>query len=243
MNTEDVKVPDMRSYFVALFEACGLEPKTCGNPWYALEEAYSNPPRAYHNINHAIECALMGESLKIPDIGVMALLYHDAHYVPGSSVNEEESIVILNEHFSDWRANFAPEKNVPLPHPEGPSPLEQIATLIRATKHDKNPTTPLEAMVMDIDMAILGSEPKKFELYDRAIREEYSFASDFDYEQGRIGFLRSLLAKPYIYYSALMRARFEKVSRENIRARIERFHLDAMALKMHVEPVSSKEGK
>jgi len=211
---------DLRAYFKALFEACKLTPKPCGNPWYALEAAYARPPRAYHNLDHAVECAMMAEEYRLPPIATMALLYHDAHYVAGGKSNEEESVAILREHFGDWRDNFT--KDDPLPHPEGPSPLERIASLIMATKHDRLPEVPLEAWVMDIDMSILGREPEVFAAYDEAIRAEYGFLSDADFEEGRTMFLMKLQLREWIFYSPILRDRFEKQARNNISWRLDK---------------------
>ena len=174
---------DLRAYFMSLVEHCKLTSKVTGNPWYALEAAYKEPPRVYHTINHAIECAMMAEAYQVPPVGVMALLYHDAHYVAGSTINEDESVVILCEHFSDWREEL---KGKPLPHPAaGSSPLEQISRVIRVTKHDREP----------------------------------------DFERGRVDFLKACLAKKQIYYSALLRHRYEKQARENLHRRIHRARL------------------
>lgn len=217
----DKKYAYFEAYFELLFKHCNLTPKG-GNPWYALEAAYEEPPRAYHNIHHAVGCAMMAESYRLPPLGIMALLYHDAHHVAGSIINKDESVNLLYEHFSDWRKDL---QDKPLPHPDGPSPLEEIARLIRVTKHDIEPATPLEAIVMDIDMSILGSEPAVFDAYEEAIRVEYDFASDADVEKGRVDFLKGLLSKRQIYYSTLLRHRFEKPARENIHWRIHRAKL------------------
>jgi predicted metal-dependent HD superfamily phosphohydrolase len=217
---------DLSTYFTSLYESCGLEPKVEGNPWLALEAAYEKPPRAYHNINHAVECAMMGEAYQLPAIGVMALLYHDACNVPGGNLNEEESIVILGEHFGECSGSAKGKLSLRLV--EGPSQLEAISALIRATKHDREPSTGLEAIVMDIDMAILGSDPEKFDLYDRAIREEYDFVSKADFEVGRVKFFSDLLNKKQIFYSPLLHHRFEKEARANLRSRITRFRLEAL---------------
>ena len=219
-------LPDLSAYFVSLAKACELKPKMGGDLWLALEAAYENPPRAYHNINHAVACAMMAESYRLPPIAAMALLYHDAHYVAGSSINEAESVELLREHFSDWKDHFT--KEVPLPHPTGPSPLDRIASLVMATKHDKLPDVPLEAWVMDIDMSILGSEPQVFATYDKAIRTEYGFLSDEAFEEGRTMFLMKLQLQEHLFFSPLLRDRFERQARDNIAWRLGRAKREAL---------------
>ena len=53
------KLPDLSAYFESLFKTCKLKSKLKDNLWEALEAAYGKPPRTYHTIKHAVECALM----------------------------------------------------------------------------------------------------------------------------------------------------------------------------------------
>jgi predicted metal-dependent HD superfamily phosphohydrolase len=213
---------DLPVYFESLYKFCKLTPKTGESPWFLLKAAYETPPRAYHNLDHALMCAMMAEQHQLPAIGVMAMLYHDVYCVPGGGSNEEESVAVLRSHFSDWRDAFT--KDVPLPHPEGPGPLNKISALILATKHKLTPSSPLEAWVMDIDMSILGSDPIAFAAYDKAIRAEYNALSDEVFDPGRVAFLIKLLRRKRIFFTTFMHDRYEAQARANLNARIHMFN-------------------
>jgi predicted metal-dependent HD superfamily phosphohydrolase len=219
-------MPNFRSYFSGLYKKCELVSKL-PDAWSALELAYESPSRAHHNFCHAITCVLMGEVEQLPALAIMALLYHDAYYVAGDKTNEEKSVAILRSHFGDWSDDLDP--GAVSPHPAGPGPLDQIAKLILATKHDREPATLLEAMVMDIDMAILGSKPARFAAYDEAIRAEFSAVSDADYEAGRVKFLQELLQRPQLFFTKSMQARYEHQARLNITFRIHWSYLEECA--------------
>jgi len=221
----DVSNSGLPLYFESLYRDCKLVPKVDGNLWDLLVAAYAKPPRAYHNLNHAVSCAAMAEEYRLPPHAALSLLYHDAHYVAGGTINEEESVQLLREHFGDWRDDITAD--VSLPHPMGPSPLERRSTLIMATKHDKLPFIPLEAWVMDIDMSILGSEPSKFQAYDEAIRAEYGFLSDADFEAGRTRFLTKLLSQRHIFHTPILQDRFEGQARDNIQWRLGKVKREA----------------
>jgi predicted metal-dependent HD superfamily phosphohydrolase len=205
---------DLSAFVWSLYKACKLTPKTPETSlWSVLKSAYSEPPRFYHTIEHALSCVVMGAQMMLPSIGIMALLYHDAHYVAGSTINEEESVSLLREHYGDWRDEFVGK---PLPHPSGPSPLDKIGQLILATKHLREPRDSLEAAVMDIDMSILGAEQAEFDDYEKAIRLEYAYMPDEVYNQGRSHFLGGLLSRKQIYYNQLLHHGFEAKARNNI---------------------------
>jgi hypothetical protein len=86
-------------------------------------------------------------------------------------------------------------------------------------RHDKpkNAAAPTATarLVCDIDLAILGSEPEKYDQYARQIRREYAWVPLDRYREGRISFLQRLLAGPGIYQTEEL-AYLEKPARSNV---------------------------
>jgi predicted metal-dependent HD superfamily phosphohydrolase len=206
----------IRFVFDDAWQGCGLFPNTHGypvcmttDPLKALKTLYDDPPRVYHNWNHAVACVSLGVEYKLPPPAIMALFYHDCVYIPGCGLNEEESTVRLREHFSE-DPPVNPKK----------SQLDLIAYLIMSTKHEGVPGTLLEAYVRDIDMSILGQDEATFAAYDRAIRQENIRVPEEMYEEKRIAFLSGLFRKERIFYTSELHHAYEAQARFNISARI-----------------------
>lgn len=89
-----------------------------------------------------------------------------------------------------------------------------------ATQHIDHPSSGIEAMVMDIDMMVLGGSPESFDRYDQAIRAEWAHVPDAEFERGRCVFLAKLLDRPRIFYTDDYCILYEGRARENIRRRI-----------------------
>lgn len=178
-----------------------------------LATAYSNPPRAYHTLDHIEQCLLELEgvpanlSIDNPAALEAAIWFHDAIYDPQAHDNEERS------------ADFAAEKLGEL----GVADLmiAEVRRLILATKHDQ-PVSGDVALIVDIDLAILGKPPDEFDHYDTAIRLEYSWVPDDLYRVGRSRVLQGFLDRPTIYQTEYFRNRYEAPARLNLQRAIAR---------------------
>jgi predicted metal-dependent HD superfamily phosphohydrolase len=180
----------------------------------AVESAYAEPPRAYHNLRHLVE---MGESFRLverelgwqePGEVFAALLFHDAIYVAGAHDNETRSAELAVRV-------FAAEK------PSGALDLARVAELIRLTAlHGRLVPADVDRdaqLFLDCDMAILAAAVPRFEEYERAIFEEYSaVVSPEAFAIGRRAFLRRVLALPQIFLSPFFLARLEAPARRNL---------------------------
>ena len=74
---------------------------------------------------------------------------------------------------------------------------------------------------VDIDLAILGSDRREYETYAAAIRKEYQFVRDPEYQKGRSLVLRSFLDRPFIYHTKRFREELELAARSNLEWEIE----------------------
>ena len=176
-----------------------------------LDARYSEPHRFYHGWQHIRSC--LDELDGAPGVCAdplaveLALWYHDAVYDPRAVDNEERSAALardaaLGMGLDDRAAGEA-------------------AALVRLTAHAAPPPAradaPADAAIMlDIDLCILGSAPPLFAAYEAAIRREYSFLSENEYGQGRTRVLQSFLERPRIYLTDFFGDRFEGQARENI---------------------------
>lgn len=186
----------------------------------ALRHAYVSPPRAYHHFGH-VEDVLAhyrtvaeGPGWHQPREAGLAVLYHDAIYVPGRRDNEAESARLAIEHIVHWWSHAGIDS-------------ARVSDLILLTaRHgalsgaDFGDDAAAEDArhFLDCDMAILGAEPKAFAEYDRAIAEEYRAVPRWLYRVKRRRFFRKLLASERIYLSDFFRDRFEARARDNLQA-------------------------
>lgn len=181
-------------------------------PYVQLLEAYSQPLRAYHNVTHLEDClrqldGALSEAQR-PNVVEAALWFHDAVYDPKASDNEEQSAAWARTSLLD--AGVAEEA------------VRRIGAMILATKHNGEPDSSDAALMLDIDLSILGREPNVFEQYDRAIREEYAWVPEEQYRAARAAILERFLARPAIYGTGTFFRRFENQARVNLEETIRK---------------------
>jgi predicted metal-dependent HD superfamily phosphohydrolase len=168
--------------------------------------AYSEPHRHYHNAHHVAECFRELEPVRQACARPLevdaALLFHDIVYDPTRHDNEDRSAdeAAMALRALGWTAPGA----------------QAVGELIRATKHASAPTTPDAAVVVDVDLAILGQAPEAFEAYERAIRREYEHVPEPAYRAGRANVLRRFLSRPQIYATDYFAGRYEMAARQNL---------------------------
>lgn len=139
--------------------------------WEEIETRYSEPHRAYHNLNHLYQ--MLGEFEKVKaqledsEMVLFALYYHDLVYDPKSKTNEEERLLDLE--IRKERINLC---------------LDHILATKSHRLGDNSNTDTKYFLVMNL--SILGSEESQYLEYTKNIRKEYSNYSDEDYRKGRI---------------------------------------------------------
>ena len=190
----------------ALWSAAGA-PGDPGPAWRDLERRWSEPHRAYHGLAHLAQCLDELEparSLAESPVDVeLALWFHDAVHDTRRPGNEERSAELARSVASTM--GRAPES------------IERVVRLILATRHDAVPAPGDEALVVDVDLAILGQPRERFEEYEREIRREYSWVPGPIFRMKRAQVLRSFLERAAIYSTPHFRALYEQAARENLR--------------------------
>ena len=160
-----------------------------------LVAQYNEPGRFYHTLEHILYClnTLKSITYKTPYLREirLALWFHDSVMKPtsqttkGGESDEECSAILAMEMLGSSSAYD----------------IELIKKLILSTSLEVYPESFEEKIVKDMDLAILGSNPKEYAKYEENIRKEYSYVPYNMYRAGRIEVLSILLSKDNIYYT------------------------------------------
>lgn len=210
----------MRTLLPERFEALWHGLGAGGDPephFRRLVRAHRQPWRAYHGEAHVVDCLAHLDTYRAlaadPDAIEAALWYHDSIYVPWLPANEARSAAWMRRIFA--RAGV------------GPGRIERIERLILATRHAEPPKPGDEALVVDVDLAILGAPPERYSRYEEEIRREYVWVPATRYHEGRTALLRRFLERPAIYATEAFHQRYEAQARENLERAIAELGADS----------------
>ena len=174
---------------------------------------YAAPGRHYHDERHLDDC--LGKLEAVADLGELdrrllrwAILWHDSIYDPHRTDNEERSAERAERELLDCGADRRD--------------ASEVARLILLTKgHRTQPDDRLGALLVSIDLSILGSEPVRYRAYANAVRHEYRHVPDDEWRSGRSAVLRSLLAAEPLHPDRPFRAALEARARRNMHAELK----------------------
>jgi predicted metal-dependent HD superfamily phosphohydrolase len=184
----------------------------------ALVEAYGEAHRAYHNLEHIHDCLAQFDLSVVRavdhDAVELAIWFHDVVYDTHAADNEEASAL--------WATRQLEEAEVDA------QLTDRVARLINFTKHDASPSWADAMLLVDIDLSILGRQPRDFDAYQQKIRQEYDWVSEPEYQQGRLEFLEGMLSRPKIYSTEWFFQRYEQQARLNLNSAVQnlRYALD-----------------
>ena len=171
-----------------------------------LRSAYAQKHRQYHTARHIDECLTLFDEVKnLAEHSAeveCALWFHDAIYRPLMNSNEERSAA--------WVAKFGGRLGM------SPEVVTRIRGHIMATRHLASPDGGDSALMVDIDLAILGAIPSRYDEFERDVRKEYRWVPGFIYNPKRAAILRSFLDRPRIYHWEPLHRRFEQNARMNL---------------------------
>lgn len=177
--------------------------------WIVIESLYAQPPRAYHNLGHVADClatCLRMASIPVtsarPEIIRLAIFAHDCVYDSRRDDNEARSARVARLLARGLGLTDAQ--------------CTQVATLVLATTHKGEPHSDAEAFIRDVDLVSLAATPEEFDANTRTIRQEYRWATDEQWRQGRSAFFRDMLARPAIYALREFREAYERAARDNL---------------------------
>ena len=205
----------MQQSWVRLLEKYRVDSSQSLPAFGVLAAAYGSADRHYHNLEHLDEMfRVAGRLITItddPKTIQLAIWFHDAVYDSRAKDNEARS------------AELAIALLGPIGVPR--SELERLVQLIHATAHSANahpPGTRETAILLDADLAILGSPPDRYRRYAHDIRKEYAWVPEVDYRRHRAKVLEHFLARPRIFRTDILHDECEDRARENLRAELAR---------------------
>lgn len=182
--------------------------------WFALDQGYSDPRRAYHNWKH-IEAMLAGldrargeaefSCARLDDIE-LAIWFHDAVYDPLAKDNEAKSAELFRASAGDAL---------------GREQTDRICGMILATTLHARDDDLSTRLLLDLDLRVLGGTPADYRRYVDAVRAEYVAVPADAWKTGRPAVLKRFLERPAIYQTAYFHRELEARARQNAAREIE----------------------
>lgn len=178
----------------------------------ALEKAYAQKGRYYHNAQHIQACLkhfeVIESKLENPCEVELALWFHDAIYKIFSSNNEKNSAL--------WARDFL------LANGTAQDAAGRVYDLILATEHNAPAATLDASYLVDIDLSILGENPNVYAQFEQNIRREYRVVPSTIYRKKRIAVLQSFLAREKIFNNEPFYSLLEAKARVNVEGAVAR---------------------
>jgi predicted metal-dependent HD superfamily phosphohydrolase len=170
-----------------------------------LKSAYAAPGRHYHNQRHIADCLAEFDAAralaKQPEAVELALWFHDAVYDSTAADNEERSAALAKECLaSAGRPDLA----------------QTVAALVMATKLHNAPAGTDAALVVDVDLSILGQDERRFAEYEAGIRAEYAWVAQKAFDARRAEILQGFLKRQRIYTTEHFWRKYEVQARRNL---------------------------
>ena len=193
-----------------LLELFGIERIAVEKTYMQIVEAYSTPSRHYHTLAHIQQVLATIQSLEnqvrdLPTV-LFAAWFHDIIYDTQAANNEENS--------AEYAREFLTLLNIPN------QIIINVSRLILSTKYHQIASNDFDNKVLlDADLAILGSSRENYREYMQAIRQEYAWVPKEEYIVGRKIILEGFLQRR-IYLTEELSTLLEVSARENIQAEI-----------------------
>jgi len=172
----------------------------------SLVEAYTQPARAYHTLDHVQDCLEQLDWSRTfaehPIEVELGLWFHDFVYDTHASDNEVQSAA---------RARAALQTSG-----VAPDVTARVGQLILATRHQAAAASGDAGLIMDIDLSILGREPQEFDRYEANIRREYQWVAEAEYRMARVQILDTFLQRATVFQTPAFQARYEEQARANL---------------------------
>ena len=193
------------SYWLEQASAWGASREHCAEVYQSLMNAYCSKSRHYHDLTHIEQMLEMacevGCQIEDKPAFYFAIWFHDAVQKVGQ---DSEAL----------SAEFATKQLSKLHVPE--DFINRVQELILATKHGEHLNLSGDlALLVDIDLSILGSKPEYYSQYASNCRKEYKIPNAI-YRSGRKSVLKGFLSRRHIFHTGIFRNRFEQQARKNL---------------------------
>ncbi|OUC12613.1 MAG: hypothetical protein B0A82_21545 [Alkalinema sp. CACIAM 70d] len=202
----------MNIRWYTLLKSWAVNENEIENTYREIVKAYSENHRHYHTLPHITHVLEILETLRPQAQDWIALQcaawFHDIVYDPTQHNNEAQSATVAQRYLEAWHVDR--------------DRIHPIQRLILATQDHRIPDDlPDAALLLDADLAILGSAPQDYDRYAAAIRQEYHWVPLAEYQQGRIAVLQSFLQRDRIYHTDRLFAQLEQPARRNLQTEIQ----------------------
>lgn len=170
--------------------------------------------RRYHNQRHLAALFDLLD-LHAPHLAAgspprLAVWWHDLVYEPRTQDNEEKSAEIAQQRLAALGA--------------APGIIDETSRLIVRTKnHWDGPSAGDGDYFLDADIAILGAPQETYDAYAIAVRQEFAFAPDEAWREGRSKFLQAALARPRLFRTDAFEQAYAAQARLNMNRELASF--------------------
>jgi predicted metal-dependent HD superfamily phosphohydrolase len=173
-----------------------------------LVAAYGARGRHYHTVEHLAACLRELDSARSvaehPAEVEIALWFHDAVYKTRARDNEARSAA--------WAAGFLQAAGC------GAAAVARVERHIMATRYSEAAASGDTALMVDVDLSILGQPPEVYLAFEANVRREYWWVPAPVFRRERARILRQLIAGPRLYATDVFRDRYEQQARRNVEA-------------------------
>jgi predicted metal-dependent HD superfamily phosphohydrolase len=191
--------------------ALGGQPGLATDGATDLQRRYSEPHRRYHTLQH-IRCVLRDVALLSAELNLggrdtalalAAACAHDVIYDARPGDDERAS--------ASWAQRHLAATQIPR------AAADRVVALVLATAgHAAGPGDHPAEVLLDADLAILGSAAPDYDRYVRAVREEYRQVPGDLWRAGRAQVLMGLRGRGQVYVTGPARRRWEAAARANL---------------------------
>lgn len=204
--------PLLKAEWTSAMSALGIDPKSTMEVFGEIIAAYSSPDRIYHNIKHLSEMSSFlkdySHLLDRPAETILSLFFHDVVYDSKAKDNEKMSADLARSRLESLGLNK--------------DAISLVENFVLSTiNHSPVMEGADNALFLDADLSILGSVPEKYFAYARAIRQEYSWVPEQDYNHNRKAVLENFLNRSEIFFTEQVKQSLEKQARINIKGEIQ----------------------
>ena len=194
----------------------------------ALLARYSEPHRKYHTLEHLDAClgnfALVRDHTTHPSEVELALWFHDAIYEIPARGNERRAgpppskfaPQLAERRYPNERQSADWARAALVGAGAAPEVAQRVHALVMVTCHDRLPQTSDEALLLDVDLAILGAPPVLFDVYEAQIGAEYCSVPEPVRRSRRQRILQGFLDRERIFHSEYFGNRLEAQARNNL---------------------------
>ena len=175
--------------------------------------AYAQPGRHYHDERHLDDCLRELDAVRNLDederrILRWAILWHDAVYEPGLPGNEDRSADLAERVLAACGVKKGD--------------VAEVGRLIRLTEsHRSPPADRAAALLISIDLSILGSDRDRYREYASDVRAEYAHVPDPLWRTGRAAVLARLLEVDPLFPDEAFQSALGAQARKNMEAEIK----------------------